>query len=50
VWGEAPQQRQLALEDRTGADDEGTLVDSAEPTGVSASQDRCCPGNASIKA
>jgi hypothetical protein len=49
VWGEAAQQRQLPLEDRARADHEGTLVDSPEPTGLSAGKDGRCPGNAPIK-
>ena len=50
VRGEAAQQRQLPLEDRTRVDDERTLVDSAEPPGLSARKDGCCPGDAPIKA
>jgi hypothetical protein len=49
MWGEATEQRQLPLENRVRADHEGTLVDSAEPPGLSAGKDGCCPGNASIK-
>ena len=50
VWGKVAQQRQLPLKDRTRADDERTFVDSAEPPGLSARKDGCCPGNAPIKA
>ena len=50
VWGEAAQQRKLPLENRARADHEGTLVDSAEPPGLSAGKDGRCPGNAPIRA
>jgi hypothetical protein len=49
VGRETVQQRQLPCEDRTSADDQRALVDAAEPPGLAAREDSCCPGNVPLE-
>ena len=49
VGRETVQQRQLPCEDRPSADDQRALVNAAEPPGLAACEDSCCPGNVPLE-